>query len=84
MSLLPDLGENKDPDMWMRKELTTSEVMLCVAYLEGVAVRRLMATPRVMGDMIREYMVEWTQGTETTRVEFTEAVNRVLTGRWGV
>lgn len=82
MSLLPDLGPDKDPDAWMRRELTTSEVMLCARYLEGIAVRRLMATPRVLDGMIREYMVEWTQGTETTRTEFTEAVVRVLDGRW--
>lgn len=82
MSLLPALDENKDPDQWLHRELTTSEVLLCARHLEGVAVRRLMATPRVLEGLIREYMVEWAQGTETSRPDFTEAILRVLDGRW--
>ena len=67
----------------MHRELTTSEALLCVAYLEGIAVRKLLSTPRVLDGLVREYMVEWNQGTDTSRAEFTETVVRMLSGRWG-
>lgn len=66
------------------QELTTSDVRLCAAEIEKLAVATYIARPRVTEASVREWLSKNRPGTLTTRQDFDEAVRRYLMGRWEV
>lgn len=63
-------------------ELTTSDAMACQGFLERRAVQLILARSRPFTELIREWMIDNCSGTDTTRVEFEEAVRRLIDRRW--
>jgi hypothetical protein len=63
-------------------ELTVSDAQRCADYLQELALRQFLAKARPVTEAIREYMIQNYTGTETTRIEFEEAVRRLLDLRW--
>lgn len=67
-----------------QRELTTADVVKCAQEMEKMALATFIARPRVTEGMVRAFMAENHQGTETTRQEFDEAVRRYLMTKWEI
>lgn len=67
-----------------QRELTTTDVVACARELEKMALSTFLHRPRVTEGMVRQFLNENHQGTETTRQDFDEAVRRYLMSKWEI
>lgn len=66
------------------RELTTNDAQGCVKFIERLAVAMFLAKSRVVETTIREYLSEHHPGTETSRLDFDEAVREIIRGKWNL
>lgn len=65
-------------------ELRTSDAQECVDWVVGRVIRSFVSKSRPLEGLVREWMIEYAQGTSTTRPELEETVRRMLDARFGL